>query len=59
MLINPPFIFDSPGSTTEYDGGHIGGFSVAEGGNAIARYGVGEAFHRGPLRISGASAQVK
>ena len=53
------FRFDSPGTTCEYENGHVGGFATAEGGNAIARYGVGEAKRHGPLSVRGASAQVK
>ena len=42
-----------------YENGQVGGFATAEGGNAIARYGVGEAKRHGPLSVRGASAQVK
>ena len=51
--------FDSPGTTGMYENGQIGGFATAEGGNAIARYGVGEAQRDGPFSLRGASAQVK
>ena len=52
---------ESPGTTTtaEYGPGYVGGFATAEDGNAIARYGVGEAKRYGPLSVRGASAQVK
>ena len=54
------FRFDSPGTTCEYEteNGQVGGFATAEGGNAIARYGVGEARRDGLLSVRGASAQV-
>ena len=49
---------DSPFTTCDYEDGSVGGFATAEDGNAIARYGVGEAKRYGPLSVRGASAQV-
>ena len=49
---------DSPFTTCDYVNGSKGGFAIAEDGNAIARYGEGDAIRYGPVSVRGASAQV-